>query len=268
MTVLGRELKLVSWNVAGRKAKQPRQSEALLSRHPDLVALQEVTATTRPMWRTALEAADFVVVDSQNRAEDRKNFNLVAVRTACGSVVEVSEPWDGAYPERVLSVKIATKAHGQLELHDVHIVPGSSRGFAKVEQLRAVHAVLARECATHRIACGDFNTPQAESADGMIVTFADRHPRVFNEWDAAEKSILRGLEQHDLADMFRALHGYRVSAFSWHPHGRSAHVGRRFDHVFASKSLNGVRCEYLQTVREDALSDHAAIEAVFEPLPT
>jgi exodeoxyribonuclease III len=39
---------------------------------------------------------------------------------------------------------------------------------------------------------------------------------------------------------------------------------RRFDHIFASDRLKTISCEYLTTWREEGLSDHAAIEAVFE----
>jgi endonuclease/exonuclease/phosphatase family metal-dependent hydrolase len=39
---------------------------------------------------------------------------------------------------------------------------------------------------------------------------------------------------------------------------------RRFDHIFASNRLKTIECEYLSAWREDGLSDHAAIEAVFE----
>jgi endonuclease/exonuclease/phosphatase family metal-dependent hydrolase len=37
-----------------------------------------------------------------------------------------------------------------------------------------------------------------------------------------------------------------------------------FDHIFASVPLNTIACEYLTAWREAGLSDHAAIEAVFE----
>lgn len=39
---------------------------------------------------------------------------------------------------------------------------------------------------------------------------------------------------------------------------------RRFDHVFASDRLWTISCEDVTAWREEGLSDHAAIEAVFE----
>ena len=39
---------------------------------------------------------------------------------------------------------------------------------------------------------------------------------------------------------------------------------RRFDHIFASKSLNPAECRYLHEVRRKGLSDHSAMMMVFE----
>jgi len=47
--------------------------------------------------------------------------------------------------------------------------------------------------------------------------------------------------------------------------GKGHRIGRRFDHVFASRDLNAVRCQYLHSLREAGLSDHSAIEVDFEP---
>lgn len=204
---LGRcDVKLISWNVCGRKAKQPAQASALLDRAPHVVALQEVTRSTLPLWKLTLEAASFSVLDSGDCAGDRKNFNVIALRKGIGSCEDARWTWQGEYPERMLSALLQTNAHGTIELHNVHIVPGSSRGFAKVEQLRTVYEYLARPCATHRVVCGDFNKPQAESPSGEMTTFADRDRNAFDAWDEAERRVLLGLAEHDLPDLFRRLH--------------------------------------------------------------
>ncbi|MDH5671165.1 MAG: endonuclease/exonuclease/phosphatase family protein [Myxococcales bacterium] len=264
-------MKLITWNVAGRKGKQPRQAEALLDCQPNIVALQEVTATTAPMWKSALEGAGFQYIDSGHLVGDRKNFNAVAIRRETGSLEAATEPWQGEYPERMLSARLQTRLLGPVDLHNAHIVPGSSRGFAKVKQLDEVYRRLGRPCATHRILCGDFNTPQLENADGSVLTFADHHAEDMREaWDQAERSIVLGLAEFDLADLFRRLHGYGVQEASWYPNHGEQPIGRRFDHVFASSSLGGRSCRYLHHLREaelkqDRLSDHSGLEAVFAP---
>jgi len=44
--------------------------------------------------------------------------------------------------------------------------------------------------------------------------------------------------------------------------GRAAY---RLDHVIASDSLRATACDYVHEWREAGLSDHSAIEAVFDP---
>ena len=48
-------LRVISWNVARRSSRLAEQAAALASREPDVVALQEITDTTLPLWRAVLE---------------------------------------------------------------------------------------------------------------------------------------------------------------------------------------------------------------------
>lgn len=84
-------------------------------------------------------------------------------------------------------------------------------------------------------------------------------------FDLGERNVLKGLAEFNLPDVFRALHGYEVEEFSWFWKGKGRRIGRRFDHIFASRDLKEVRCEYLHSLRERGLSDHSPIEADFEP---
>lgn len=85
-------------------------------------------------------------------------------------------------------------------------------------------------------------------------------------WDAAERSLFEGLARWDLRDCFRALHGYDRQDSSWVLHTRSRRKSAfRLDHVLASASLGLVHCGYVHEWRESGLSDHSAIEAVFDP---
>ena len=233
-------MKLISWNVAGRSALLEAQADALARQDPDLVCLQEVRATTLPRWRDALMAAGLdVFEDSSAFIGERRFFNLAASH------------WD------------------LLELHNVHVPPAQSAGPLKVETCEAIHFALARPTQRHRILCGDFNAPRMETAEGEVITFAAHHSDSLARWDAAERSILTGLAEWDLVDVFRALHGYERQDASWVFHTRnrrkSAH---RLDHILASKRLGPVWCDYHHGWRESGLSDHSAIEGVFEPRAT
>jgi exonuclease III len=201
----------------------------------------------------------------------RKYGQLVASQWPLRSL----PPSDFAVPwaERVLSVVIDSPC-GSVELHTTGIPPGSSNGWIKIEQLEGIYRRLARPCGSHGILCGDFNAPQAEGPDGTVVTWAQKMfpdgrvvlvPRRADRWDRGERNVLTGLAGYDLGDVYRRLHGCSVREYSWYWRGKGRSVGRRFDHVFASHSLNPSACHYLHSMREFGLSDHSPVDVVFSP---
>jgi endonuclease/exonuclease/phosphatase family metal-dependent hydrolase len=255
-------LKLLSWNVAGRSGKLAAQAAAVARQDADIIALQEVRSTTLPKWRKALAAEGLSHIrDSSGCLGGRRFFNLVAGRWPCREL-----PLSGApYPERVLSV-VAETPVGEIEVHNAHVPPAMRNGLIKVETFEAISYMLARPSSRPRILCGDFNSPMYESAEGEVVTAAERHPEWLERWDAGERSVLTGLAAYDLGDVFRRLHGYDRQDASWVFNTRARRKqAHRFDHVFASAALNAVHCDYHHEWRESGLSDHSAIEAVFEP---
>lgn len=254
-------MKLSSWNVAGRTAKLPEQTAALARREPDLVCLQEVRVSTLPRWAAALAEIGLVHVLDSAEFRAKRLFNLTASRWPLTPTVAVPGP----QPERILSV-VAETPHGLLDLHNAHIPPAPSNGLIKVETLEALYERLARPSDRHRILCGDLNLPRLETTEGEVETFADNHPEWLERWDAAERSVLCGLAEWDLADAFRLLNGYDRRDVSWVLHTRARRkAAHRLDHILASSSLNPVWCDYEHGWREAGLSDHSAIEAIFEP---
>jgi len=184
---------------------------------------------------------------------------------------EARPPW----PERFLSVSVASPV-GELELSTAHIPHGSGHGWIKVRTLEAIHRYLVRKPNQPRIFCGDLNTPQLETCDGITVTWGQRVDkrtktlmlgrwRDSKRWHEAEWDILRGLAKFDLHDVFRRIHGYRVQDYSWW--GRVKKDGkpvrRRFDHVFASTCFSPMSCRYLHLLRKKGLSDHSQSRHVF-----
>jgi exonuclease III len=138
--------------------------------------------------------------------------------------------------------------------------------MTKVETCEALYVALARDTDRHRILCGDFNTPRLETTEGEVITFAENHPEHIERWDAAERSVIAGLAEWDLSDAFRALNGYERRDVSWIFNTRARRkAGHRLDHVLASASLRPTWCDYQHGWRDDGLSDHSAIEAIFEP---
>jgi endonuclease/exonuclease/phosphatase family metal-dependent hydrolase len=247
----------------------PRQAEALLSREPDIVCLQEVTHTSEPLWRDAVGIHLPHIRSSLSGAErareprNRRGYGvLIAARWPLRRIAQIPAPW----PETTLSVAVKTPG-GSIEIHGAH-VPNSRNGWIKVETLEAIYARLARRAVRPRVLCGDFNTPRSESGEGRIKTFArDQYGRLREErgvrWDRAELAPLVGLAPHGMVDVFRAVHGYGRKEISW-GWPRFPRSGYRLDHVIASTSLRPTRCEYLHEFRLPVrLSDHAPVEADF-----
>jgi endonuclease/exonuclease/phosphatase family metal-dependent hydrolase len=273
-------VKLISWNTNARRGVD-QQARALLSRRPDIVALQEVTPQSVGAWAEALQAGGFphvrasVAESSDIRRGPHAYGVLVASRFASLDATSVTFPVP-AWDEKVLSELLDTPV-AELALHNVHIPNGSANGWAKIEVLEAVYAGVSAGCDRQTLLCGDFNTPQCELPSGEVVTWAqdvDASGRVRlagqilggsgRRWDAGERNILSGLQPFGLRDVFRSLHGYQVDACSWVVQRKGLVRRRRFDHIFASERLKTISCEYVTAWREAGWSDHAAIEAVFE----
>lgn len=255
-------MKLLSWNVAGRTRVMERQAQAVGRREPDLVCLQEVRASTLPRWLDALAEIGLPhALDSAELAAPRRLFNLVAARWELNPLPAILAP----QAERVMGT-VAETPWGQLEIWNAHVPPAPSNGIVKAETCEALFAELARPGTRHRILCGDLNTPRYESEEGAVETFASNHPEDAERWDAAERSLLLGLAEWDLPDVFRLLNGYGRRDVSWvfHTRARKKHA-HRLDHVLASATLNPVYCDYIHEWREARLSDHSAMEAIFEP---
>jgi len=176
-----------------------------------------------------------------------------------------------AWPERILSARVMVTTR-QVGIQTAHIPPGVSNGWIKAETLEGIYKRLKRRSTVPRVRCGDFNTPQEEGADGIIVTWAHRRrpdgcwvlrPRRGLRWDAAERNFLQRLAAFDLPDVFQAIHGYGVRGFSWITKKGQNRVRRRCDHVFASRRLKPIAIAYLDRPRRKGLSDHAPVEVDF-----
>ena len=266
------ELRLISWNIAGRVKTNPQQMAALKARGPDLLALQEVRLNALGRIEPLLAAMGLPhSIESVHLAAERgmRYGEIIASRWPLKLLPAILEGFD--YPERVLSALVDTP-WGSVTLHTVHVIPGVGNCWKKVEMFERIYSSL-HASGGPRILCGDFNSPQQETPEGRVITWGEEirsNGNVeiaagYERWDAGERSILQGLADFDLLDVFRALNGYGGDAYSWAQRTKYRVTKRRFDHVFASRALNATECRYLTDLAEAGLSDHAAIEAVFRP---
>ena len=262
---LRERVRLVCWNVNKRvREGLKRQIEALERLRPDIVGLQEITPTTSDAWLVGLAAIGLghgvssldLVPETPVRRRPARSGVLLASRWP----FEVLPLWSAlTFPERQLSGLVETSTGG-VEVHVVH-VPSSGRmqqlglPTAKAETFETIYERLSRPSPVPRILCGDFNAPADELPDGTVIAWGpDRRTK------AAELAMMVGLWEHDFIDVFRSLQGYADRAPSWHGSRR----GYRLDHVLASPSLRPTACRHLDAFRTERLSDHAAVEAVFD----
>ena len=244
--------------MAGRVRRQPEQVALIARAGTDIVALQEVTARTLPLWETSLAEAGFAACASalENAPPDAGRRLLGVLTAAREPLRRLATPSAVPWPERVLCCEL-----GELEVVNVHSPIAPAPELAKVRTHEAIAAYLAVDDDRPRILCGDLNTPRRELADGNVVTFAhDSAGRLREErgerWDRAERALVHGLRERGWADAFRALHGYAEREASWR--FSDDRGGWRLDHVLVHR-LQPVASAYAHDWRRAGLSDHSPL---------
>jgi exonuclease III len=263
-------MRVITWNVARRSFRLAEQAAALASRDPDVVALQEVTAATLPLWRALLERiglphvrASLDVADPSRAPRSRRRTGVLLGSSAAlrDPSATLPVPWT-----ETAVAALADAAIGPVEIHCLH-VPNAANGWVKAHTLQAIRAGLQPAPRTPRVVCGDLNTPRRELESGEVVSFAsDSRGRLRPErgpvWDEAELGVVPGLRDLGYRDAFRSLHGYGSREPSWTWQRISGHGGGwRLDHLFTSAELRPAACIYHHAWRDAGLSDHSALEA-------
>jgi endonuclease/exonuclease/phosphatase family metal-dependent hydrolase len=286
-------MKLISWNVAGRVQRTLRyQLQALLGLGPDVVALQELTLATMPDWEHGLRAAGYVVESTIELVREpypeppyespplppprgggihdhfqRKNFNLTASRYPIealpGLSFDDSNEARLAFPEKYLACRVSLGRH-DIEIHNAHLPPGSTRGLIKVHAFEAIRKRVTENPDVPRVLCGDFNAPAQENVAGPVIERGGRWSEADQDrWVAAETALLTS---QDMRDVYRDDH-------RGGPEFPISHVTRsgpkRYDYILASEHFQTVRCRYHSEWldRDESgwrLSDHAPVDADLE----
>jgi exonuclease III len=251
-------VRLISWNVQRRLERLAAQAAAIAGREPDVVALQEISARSWPLWQAALATIGLPHVVRSDPFRPRRTVVLIAAR-ALEPVAALAAPW----PESTAAARV-----DGVVVHVAH-VPNAANGWIKPDTLAALRAGLA-ETTGARILCGDLNTPRREKPDGTVISFArDTRERLREErgepWDRAELGVVPGLRELGFADAWRSLHGYDRKDPSWvFSHGG----GWRLDHAFLSAELEAVAATYHHDWRDGGLSDHSALEVELRRRPS
>jgi exonuclease III len=251
-------VRLVTWNVAGRVTRQAEQADVIAALSADVVALQEVTTRTQPLWREALGGAGFTSVKTALKevSSSSGGRRLLSVLTAARRPLRVLPAPEVPWPERLLCCVC-----DGVEIVNLHSPISPAPELAKVRTHEAVAAYLSESASGLRVLCGDLNTPRRELPDGTVLTFAHDsagrlRPERGERWHRAESALVQGLREQGWVDAFRALHGYGEREASWRfPQDRG---GWRLDHVLV-QGLRPVASAYAHDWRRSGLSDHSAL---------
>ena len=247
-------MRLLTWNVAGRIRLQPDQAAVVASVAADVVALQEVTVNSLPLWRAALAACGLehtvCPLDAGRPPKPRRLSAFLASRTPLEAL---PVPEDLPWPERVARARV-----DGVDVWSVHSPISPSPDLAKVRTHEVLHAAL-RDHPGPAVLCGDLNTPRRDLPDGTVLTFAhDTKGRVREErgerWAEAERALVQSLRlDHGWRDPF--LEAGPERTWTW-PHGG----GWRIDHVL-TKEVETTAALYAHNWRTAGLSDHSALVA-------
>ncbi len=278
-------MELLSWNVNGRvDAAAKRQLGAVLERAPDVIALQEVTTESYPVWRDGLSAAGYTTLSTvellavpyppppytsppfppppTEKHIRRKYANLVAARHPIvarpGLSFDDPEEAHLAFPEKFLAADVSIEGI-VVHVHDAHLLPGVSRGLLKVHAFEAIRRrvdadLSARHPGTALVLCGDFNAPVN---GGQRAQAGRAWHGATARWQATEASVIA---HEELRDAYLDVHDPREPLPASHFTG-SRRRPQRYDHIFRSRELRTRRCAYLGDWLRDGLSDHAPVVA-------
>jgi endonuclease/exonuclease/phosphatase family metal-dependent hydrolase len=169
-------MRVITWNVARRSSRLAEQAAALAGREPDVVALQEVTDATLPLWRAVLERIGLPHIRASLDSADpcrvpasRRRTGVLLGSSAAlrGPSATLPVPWVETAVAALVDAGI-----GPVEIHCLH-VPNAANGWVKASTLQAVRAGLQLAPTMARVVCGDLNTPRRELESGEVLSFAE-----------------------------------------------------------------------------------------------
>ena len=244
---------------------------ALAGRDPDVVALQEVSARTAPMWAAALATiglphsrCSLAGADpGRLPASRRRTGVLLAARTP---LADAGPPLEVPWPETALAARV-----DGVRVDTIH-VPNAANGWVKPRTLAAIRAGARVEgeggCRGSSAATSTrpgASTRTARWSRSRATRKSACAPSAGRSGTRPSSGVVPGLRDLGYADAFRALHGYAQREPSWTFRRIAGHSGGwRLDHLFASSDLHPAAACYHHAWREADLSDHAALEADLE----
>lgn len=256
-------LRIVSWNVNGIRARMPRIAELLKSEQPDMVCLQETRCPFRHFPHERLKQLGYRAEHSPGRL---------------GGGVAILVRSDHRISRRSLALAgrhelaagrwLQTTCAG-LTLGSVYVpAAGERREHDDASKLAFLEAVANQACREHYhplLIVGDFNVAPSDR-DVYEPTWLEGSSHTA----AAEREDLRQImREGEMLDVYRHLHPDEHGYTCWDQ--RDGHYARdyglRIDLALASSRLaeHVVRCEVKHTYRQGRRpSNHAPLEIELE----
>lgn len=152
-------MKIISWNIARRTKKSKEQINEILNLHPDIIAFQEVQNSSVDEIRILLINSELKYISDTSGLAEKNNKNFCVLVASKWPFTQIShELFHIPFYERILPLLIHS-IYGDIEFYTVHIPPGTSNGWKKIETFEGIYKALAVESEIPRILCGDFNSP-------------------------------------------------------------------------------------------------------------
>ena len=259
-----RMVRLITWNVARRVEALAAQAAALGERAPDVVALQEVTARTLPLWEAALPVLGLPAVACTLR--DADPARAPAGRRRTGVLLAARGARAAAGPAARSRGRRRRSRRGSTGSRSTPCTSRTPR-TARSSRRRSPRCARGWPARTGpRVLCGDLNTPRREQPGRDRLVVRARLAR------AAARGARRLLGRERAGRRPRAGRARLRRRLPRAPRLRGAVAeldvrriaghggGWRLDHVFAG-GLEPVAARYHHEWRERGLSDHAALEA-------
>ncbi len=257
------DLRVVSWNVNGIRARWPRLIELLTCEQPDVVCLQETRCSEWHFPRERLREMGYQSRHSPGRQH--------------GGGVAVLVREDHRITDRKMELGHRSVAEGHwvelttegITIGSVYVPAGCAAGERSDVGKRAfLEAVARHACDAYShplLIAGDFNVAPTDADVYEPAWFADSY-----QTGAAEREDLRAiLCEGELVDVYRTLHPAERGYTCWEQ--REGHYGRdyglRIDLILASESLAPYigACEVNHTYRRGFRpSNHAPLDVELE----
>ena len=251
-------MKIATWNVNGIRARQAQLQEWIERERPDVVCLQEITATSDQVPVALCELEGYLCYWHGGKGYSGVGLH-VSKAVAPDRPLFVHPEFD--YESRIVAT-VVSGGVGEVTVASVYVPNGGKDFPAKMRFLDAMDAYARAFQASGRrlVLCGDLNVARTD----RDVHPKERKPRAIGQLPE-ERALIERILTRGLVDLGRAVDSDNDGLFTWWAPWRNLrqrNIGWRLDYVMASAPL-AARVVSCPVQKDVGTSDHAPVVAVF-----